>query len=309
MLSKNITKHSTRLLSVIILVAMALPSLASTITVEHISGRTVFQKHPQRVVVLGNASLDVLDQMDIQPVGAPHSLLPDYLAKYKTSTGNTGTVAEPDFEAIYFLKPDIIIAENRMLSLYDQLNKIAPTVMFYVKADNYWQDAKKNWMMLAKLFDKEALVTSIINQTEMTISSVKTQVKAKNLSALMLMNNGNNIAMFNKGSRFSILFDEFGFSESSSNNMKPIKGTHGNLISFEYIADSQPGALFILDREQAIGYGSGKAKTMFDNPLVRTTPASKNNRIIFMDTNAWYISNGGITATQRMLSDVIDSLK
>lgn len=282
---------------------------ANATTISHFKGETKFNGVPKRVVVLGNASLDVLDKLGIKPVGAPHSLLPHYLADYKNTTQNTGTTAEPDFEAIFMLKPDVIIAENRMLSIYDDIRQIAPTIMFYIESGNYWQDAQKNWRMLGKLFNKQAEVEELISQTQTKISQVAQQSSTKQLQALMIMNNGNNLAMFNKGSRFSLIFDEFNFGQSSSKNVAPIKGNHGSLISFEYIADAKPDVMFVMDREQAIGRSSGKAQALFDNPLVKGTPAAKNKRLIFIDSNAWYISTGGITATELMINDAQKALR
>ncbi|GMQ48162.1 siderophore ABC transporter substrate-binding protein [Vibrio sp. 10N] len=283
---------------------LALAAQASAVTIQHFKGTSEFDDTPKRVVVLGNGSLDVLDRIGVKPVGAPHSLLPEYLADYKQTTGNTGSVGEPDFEAIFTLKPDVIIAENRMLRVYDDLNQIAPTVMFYVDNGQYWQDTQANWRMLGKLFDKQDEVEALIAETQQQLDSASSKVAKQNLNALMLMNNGSNVAMFNKGSRFSIVFDDFGFAESSSKNIAPIEGSHGNLISFEYVADAQPQVIFILDREQAIGRSVGKAKELFSNPLVDSTPAAKNNKVVYIDPNAWYISGGGVTATQTMISDI-----
>lgn len=125
-------------LAIVLASSLLMTAQAKTVTIEHVKGTAQFTEVPQRVVVLGFGSLDVLDQIGVQPVGAPHSLLPDYLASYKETTANTGSLSEPDFEAIYMLKPDIIIAENRMLKVYDKLAQIAPTVMFSIEGDKYW---------------------------------------------------------------------------------------------------------------------------------------------------------------------------
>ncbi|MCW8349136.1 ABC transporter substrate-binding protein [Vibrio sp. ZSDZ65] len=281
---------------------------AFAVTIDHYKGSVEFKETPKRVVVLGNGSLDVLDRIGVQPVGAPHGLLPSYLTQYKTSTSNTGSVSEPDFETIYTLKPDVIIAENRMLRIYDELNEIAPTVMFYVDNGQYWQDTQANWRMLGQLFDKEQEVEALIEETQSQLTTAADQVEEEQLNALMLMNNGNNVAMFNKGSRFSIIFDDFNFAESNSQNVAPVEGSHGNLISFEYISDAKPDVIFILDREQAIGRSVGKAKEMFNNPLVNSTPAAKAKKVVFIDPNAWYLSGGGVTATQTMISDITSAL-
>lgn len=297
------------LLNVLIVFTLAAASnYVQAVTITHIKGSTTLNNQPKRVVVLGNASLDVLDKIGIQPIGAPHSLLPNYLKKYENSTRNTGTTAEPDFEAIYMLKPDLIIAENRMLTLYDELSEIAPTIMFYVNTGHYWQDSIKNWRMLGKLFNKEETVESYINKVQGRIDKTETLIAKKGLNALVIMSNGKSIAKFDENSRFSLIFNQFKFKPARSKNVASRKGRHGELISFEYIADAKPDTVFILDRQQAIGRSSGRAQTLFNNSLVQTTPAATNNKITFLNSNAWYISSGGITATNLMIDDIVSTM-
>ncbi|MCZ8502618.1 ABC transporter substrate-binding protein [Vibrio lentus] len=291
-------------LAIVLASSLMMTAQAETVTIEHVKGTAQFDQVPQRVVVLGFGSLDVLDKIGVAPVGAPHSLMPDYLTSYKETTANTGSLSEPDFEAIYMLKPDVIIAENRMLKVYDKLAQIAPTIMFSIEGDKYWADAQQNWRALGQLFDKQAEVEAIITETQDSIAAVNDKVTSGETTAMMLMNNGNNIAMFNKGSRFSIIFDDFGYVESKSATVAPIKGTHGNLISFEYIADAKPEVLYVLDREKAIGKSQGRAQQLFDNPLVAATPAAQQGNIVYLDSSAWYLAGGGVTAIHRMLGDI-----
>ncbi|MFS1466976.1 siderophore ABC transporter substrate-binding protein [Vibrio lentus] len=291
-------------LAIVLASSLMMTAQAETVTIEHVKGTAQFDQVPQRVVVLGFGSLDVLDKIGVKPVGAPHSLMPDYLTSYKETTANTGSLSEPDFEAIYMLKPDVIIAENRMLKVYDKLAQIAPTIMFSIEGDKYWADAQQNWRALGQLFDKQAEVEAIIAETQDSIAAVNDKVTSGETTAMMLMNNGNNIAMFNKGSRFSIIFDDFGYVESKSATVAPIKGTHGNLISFEYIADAKPEVLYVLDREKAIGKSEGRAQQLFDNPLVAATPAAQQGNIVYLDSSAWYLAGGGVTAIHRMLGDI-----
>lgn len=301
MLNRKLIRH----VLVILAALTACFSLqAETITIKHIKGTTQLESQPKRVVVLGHGSLDTLDALGVEVVGTPHMLMPDYLSDYLESTTNTGSLFEPDFEVIFSLKPDLIIAEDRVAPLFNDLEKIAPTVMFDLENGNYWKDAQDNWRMIAKIFSKSEQVEAIINEIDQDFDSVHKQVDNNNLDALMVMNSGTNITMFNKGSRFSVLFDEFGFTESASQNIAPIKGPHGSLVSFEYIADAKPDVIFILDREHAIGKSDGKAKELFNNALVRLTPAHKNNKIVILNPDAWYLSGGGITATRNMIADI-----
>ncbi|KDM91712.1 siderophore ABC transporter substrate-binding protein [Photobacterium galatheae] len=273
-------------------------------SIKHALGEITLNKVPQRVVVLGQGSLDTLDRLGVEPVGVVKSMMPAYLNKYQDEKYvGVGSVVEPDFEAIFMAKPDLIIAEARMTALMDQLSEIAPTIMYSVEYGQYWQDAQQNWRMLGEIFNKQAEAEQLIAETQTKLNAAKQRVKDSKMNALMLMNNGNKLAMFNEGSRFSMVFDDFGFTPARSEKVSA-GGPHGNLISFEYVADAKPDAMLVLDREQAIGRDNGKAKARFDNPLVKSTPAYKQNHIVYLNPNAWYITMAGATATELMIDDI-----
>lgn len=278
---------------------------ANAETYKHSLGETKIDAVPERVVVLGQGSLDLLDALNIDPIAMPQALLPDYLAKYKADTyTNSGSAKEPNFETIYTLKPDLIIGEGRQIDVYDELEEIAPTYMFVIDDQDYWATTQAHWRSVGKIFDKEAEVEKLIEQTNQNIAKLHQQAQEHPLKTLLIMNNGNKLALFGENSRFSVVFDEFGLTPAqAAPDVKPT-GSHGNLISFEYIANAKPDAMLILDREQAIGRSSGNAKKLFTNPLVDTTPAAEANRVVFLDSNAWYLSAGGFQSTNKMIQDV-----
>ncbi|OOE85538.1 hypothetical protein BZG73_07880 [Salinivibrio siamensis] len=286
-------------------VSLLLSSQAAAKTITHAMGTVEIDGVPQRVVVLGQGSLDVLDRLGVEPVGVVKSLMPDYLAKTYQDDKYVavGTVKEPDYEAIFTAKPDLIIAEARMASLMDELEEIAPTIMFRADYENYWQSVQANWRMLGEVFNKQEKVAAIIEQMNTKIAQTHDKAVADNFNALMVMSNGSKVAMFGENSRFGMVFDELGLKPAKSDDVE-VAGSHGNLISFEYIADANPDVLLVLDREQAIGEGEGKAKARFDNPLVNKTHAHQQQRISYLDPTAWYITMAGMTAMDKMIDDV-----
>ncbi|WP_197068556.1 siderophore ABC transporter substrate-binding protein [Photobacterium gaetbulicola] len=297
------TRFSTVLKSALLVGAMAInfPALAESITVKHSLGTTTIEQTPQRVVVVGgHGSLDTLNRLGIEPVGAVTTMLPEYLSDYSEKATHIGSMKEANFEQIFTLQPDVIIAESRMVDAYPTLSQIAPTVMHVVENGSYWEDTKNNWRMLGKIFDKKTEAEQLIEETAAQMAEVREQVQKKGLKTLAVMNNGNNVSMFGEVSRFSVLFDEFGFEPARASDTQ---NPHGNLISFEFIADAAPDVLFVLDRESAIGQSSGKAQQLFDNPLVKSTPAYKNNRIVFLNPSAWYLTIAGVNATEIMIDD------
>ncbi|MBB1271309.1 siderophore ABC transporter substrate-binding protein [Psychromonas sp. SR45-3] len=296
------------LLRVILLVAVTSPAFATTY--EHSLGTVEINGVPKRVVILGFGSLDFVDALGVTPIAMPKSLLPITLEKYKADKYvDTGTLQEVNYETLFTLKPDLIIAEGRMAKLYPDLAAIAPTYLFQVEAKHYWESTQKHWLNLSKILGKEEKGAQLIADIQNRIDKIKQKTQRTPLKVLTAMSNGSNITSFSPTSRFSFIYDEAGFMPSTSGNVASKNHTHGNLISFEYIADAQPDVLLILDRDQAIGKASGQAQQLFNNALVNSIPAAKNGRIIYLDTTAWYLAAGGYRSIKQMILDLNNAIR
>ena len=125
---------------------------AANVTIEHQMGKTTVEQNPQRVVVIGIGPLDAVHYFGINPVAVSKvAELPEYLAQYKGADyAPAGSLFEPDFERIYTQKPDVIITGPRAArTAYDELSKIAPTVVFAIDDKKpYWESTQAQWRNL-----------------------------------------------------------------------------------------------------------------------------------------------------------------
>lgn len=286
----------------------SLSAHAATVTIEHNMGETTLEQKPQRVVVIGLGVLDAIDSFGIDPVAISKvPQIPSYLEKYKGEKyAAAGSLFEPDFEKIYTLKPDLILTGPRAATSYDELSKIAPTIVFAVDADKgYWESTQEQWKNLGKVFDIEAKVDEKIEQLDNQFKTVKAYNQNNKLDAMTVMSNGGNITTFGADSRFSAIYKDFGFNQSVqvSKNSR-----HGDLISYEFIRQHDPKVLLVIDRDKLTNSESDKARKEFDNDLIKATQAYKNNNIAFLDLNAWYLSISGVTATEQMIADMEGSI-
>ena len=72
-----------------------------------------------------------------------------------------------------------------------------------------------------------------------------------------------------------LIHDVFGFKAADD---KIESSTHGQNITFEYILETNPDVLFVIDRDAAIG-GEASAKDSIENDLVKKTTAYENDAI------------------------------
>ncbi|MGF1695310.1 siderophore ABC transporter substrate-binding protein [Vibrio lamellibrachiae] len=289
-------------------VAFANSASNNTVEVMHRLGSVTLETQPKRVVVIGLGPLDALDRFGIDPVAiSKAATLPTYLNKYKGEQyASSGSLFEPDFEAIYMQKPDVIIVGARGASNYEELSKIAPTVVFAAEADQgYWNSTQQQWRNLGKVFNIEEKVEQKIESLDQQFESIRRYNQNHSIDALTVMSSGGNITTFGENSRFSSIYKDFGFKQT----VEGIKATrHGDLISYEFIGKSNPSTLLIIDKDKLVNKGTSNTQAEFDNELVQATKAYKNGHMAYLDINAWYLSIAGVTATEQMITDVKESI-
>ncbi|WP_066319744.1 siderophore ABC transporter substrate-binding protein [Bacillus sp. FJAT-29814] len=276
-------------------------STAEKVTIKHKYGETVVKKNPKKVVVFDFGILDTLDELGVEVAGLPQATIPDYLKKYgdKKYT-NLGSLKEPDFEAIHAMKPDVIFISTRQAELYDQFAEIAPTVYIEFDYSKYMDSFEKNMNLVGEIFGKEDQVAGELKEVKADIEALNKKAKAANQKGLILLANEGQISAFGPSSRFGLVHDVFGFGAADE---KIEVSTHGQVVTFEYIMEKNPDVLFVIDRNVAVG-GDAGAKKVVENELVKKTNAYKNNKIIYLDANTWYLSGGGLKSIKLMAEEI-----
>lgn len=261
-------------------------------------------KNPQKVVVIDMAALDTLDALGVgsSVVGLPKNTQVDYLESYTTNDAleNVGSLKEPDLEAIMNLSPDLIIMGGRAQDFYGDLSKIAPTLFL---SNNYevgvLESATKNIHTLASIFGKEAEATALTDSYQERLEALKP--KAEGLTAVMGIVTNGGFNTLGDGSRGSFITTSVGFENLAAD----VDSTHGNESSLELLVELDPDYLFIIDRDSAIAAEGAKlAEEILDNELVHKTRAHQDGNIIYLNPAAWYLTEGGATAMDKILSDV-----
>lgn len=281
---------------------------AEMIEITHEKGITELERNPARVVVIGVGALDAVVTLGVEPVAiSTVSVFPEYLAQYRDyKFVSAGSLSEPNFETIYTQKPDLIIVGSRAAKQYDELAKIAPTIVFAPNdKKGYWQSTKHQWRNLGKVFDKTEFVENKITQLDQEFKAVSDYNQKHNIDALTIMSSGGNITAFGADSRFSVIYQDFGFTPT----VEAIKAkTHGDLVSYEFIREINPSTLLIVDKDSLTNRGKSTVQRDFENDLVQATNAYQNKQMTYLDINAWYLAISGIQATEQMIRDVKSSI-
>ena len=304
------------------------------VTIKHAQGETTIKEAPRRVVVLDYGVLDSMNALGLADlvVGVPKSggNLPESLSQFQDDKyKDMGGLKEPKEEAIAEAGPDLVIVAGRTAKSYGTFSQKFTTIDMSVKPQGASGSAaatpeqggeggngdkgKKNEpsaSMTEILTSHATILGSIFGKTseaevkvkEFTDAAAEVAALAKNTGkGLCLMTTGGKVSAFGKGSRFDVLFDEFGVSEAVEN---VDEATHGEAVSFEFIGQANPDVLFVLDRDATIGQEGSSAKEILDNELVTATNAWKNNKVHYLNGPDWYLLGAGFGVSPRMAKEI-----
>lgn len=291
---------------VLLLAACGAPSQSapatSTVAITHAQGTTDVPQNPERVVVLDHSSLGTLDQFGVEPVAvAKGGVLPTHLTKYADDRyADVGTLQEPNLEKIAEADPDLIVIAARTAESYPELAKIAPTIDMSVDPKRSFEAAKENAVKLGTIFGTSEQVTQALAELDADVEKARS-LGAEAGDALIVMVSGGKLSAYGPGSRFGLIHDTLGIEPAAQ---VKADGRHGEVISFEFIAEADPDIIYVIDRDAAIGQDGKAAAEVLDNDLVNETKAAKTQRIIPLDGSRWYLAGAGLNDLAAMVDDV-----
>ncbi len=174
-------------------ILMSLFSLQTyALDIKHEMGVASFETTPKNVVALDWALTETVLSLDVELQGVADVkgyqqwVVEPALNQIVTDVGSR---REPNIELLSELKPDVILISNHMAAAYQQLNKIAPVLVFtiYNEQKQPLQSAESITRSLGTLFDKQQRAEQVISETQQILQANGDRVKAQNSSAKSLL--------------------------------------------------------------------------------------------------------------------------
>lgn len=272
-------------------------STAAEVTVETATGEMTVTAPPERIVALDIAAIDTLDALDVPVAAVPAPVYVDYLQDAAAQAKQVGSLFEPDFEAIANLAPDLIIAGGRSSTQVAPLSEIAPTLDMTIWGDDHIAQALARLEAYGELTGTEEKAAKLADAFADKLERTRTSITGRG-DALIVMTNGPKISAYGAGSRFGWLHRGLDLPEAAPGVDAQ---THGEAISFEFIAQADPDWLIVIDRASALGQTSAAASATLDNALVAGTTAWRSGQVIHLNAANVYIAGGGIQSMMETL--------
>ena len=261
-------------------------AFASAVTIKDAKGEFTLDKTPSRVVALEYSFVDALAQVGVSPVGVADDnkidrILPQVREKI-AAWQSVGTRSQPSLEVIASLKPDLIIADpSRHTAVFEELKKIAPTVMFDSRHESY-QGNLETAQKIGDLVGKSAEMKAKINEHNDYIANIAKNLGVQGKKASFGTSREDKFNIQNDNGYVGSFLTTLGFAPTKLNSDQAFVE-----INLEQLVMEKPEYLFIAHyRDESI------ARKWEAEPLWKAIPAVKANHVYSVDSDMWARGRG-----------------
>ncbi|KFC71757.1 Periplasmic binding protein [Devosia sp. LC5] len=296
------------LFATIAAVALVVPTaMAQEIVVTHAQGQTTLPGVPGKVLVQDWATFDNLQALGVTVAGVPSSNVPSYLASALPADAlQIGSLFEPDFEGIAASEAQVYFVGARSAEAYTTAKDILPTIdMSLADNSDIIGGIKNNLTRLGEIFGLQAKASELNTALDAKVSEVRAAAEGKG-NALVLVTNAGNVGVYGPDSRVAWIHNQLGIPSAMADVEDGDHGGDG--VSFEFILETNPDWLFVVDRDAGTGESAGAAAALLDNELVNQTKAAEGGHIVYLDPQAAYITMHGYTGVMLLLDQVLTGL-
>ncbi|MHA6482602.1 ABC transporter substrate-binding protein [Paenibacillus sp. strain BS8-2] len=252
---------------------------ATTQTIKYLDQEFELPAKIERIVITG--AVEAMEDsivLDVNPVGAI-SFGGKFPALFEGVTKNaesTGEKAEPNFEKILSMKPDVILASTKFpAETVEKLKTIATTISYSHISTNW----EANLKLLGQLSGKEAQADEEIAKYKSDLEAAKVTLgeKMKDQEVVVIrIRQGGKMFIYPANVYFNpVLYEELGLTVPAS--VAAAKAQEE--VTVEKLAEINPDYLF-LQFEATENVETPKAlEDLQNNPIAKSTDAFKNGKV------------------------------
>ena len=256
-----------------------------TITVRDAKGEVAIPAEPKRIVDLSGNS-DILSLLGYPVAGTANSdaydytQLPTYLQEPLQGAKILGYSMQDtmDIEGILELHPDLIIISGVQEKMYEQLKKIAPTLMVELAQTDWRQDVNT----FARMMQQEDRAASWLKSYDEKAKKAGAAVRKANgedTTYLALLASGGQLFVFDAAGIGSVLYEDMGLKKPA--NMPRQDSISLPVISYEGLADLDADHLIVVGTDDDM-------KALKKNSIYKSMQAVKNNRVLELPSSPYF---------------------
>jgi len=273
-----------------LMLACSVFSVQASIKVEHELGTLVLPDAPKRIVVLEYSFIDALAAIGISPIGVADDLDPDRIIPEVRNLlepwTSVGMRSQPSLEVIARLRPDLIIGDvYRHRVSYEDLSKIAPTILLKSRGESYF-DALKSAEVIGKVVGKEQMMLDRLAQHKKIMDDYRLRFNSDDTMQFTTVNE-RGMWMHGPLSFTGSLFNYLGLKAA----LPELQDSHLIQANLEVLLRVNPDWLFYVKSKPDNVLQSWK-----HNPLFKLLKINKTQQMVEVSSSLWSLNRGMLAA-------------
>ena len=270
-------------------------------TVTDEKGTFTISGTPQRVIALEYSFVDALASVGVSPVGVAddkdvNRILKSIRDQVEPWT-SVGMRPQPSLEVISQLKPDLIIADvQRHSPAYDDLSRIAPTLILKSRGENY-QENLEAAMKIGVVLNKEQEMKSRIEEHRLMMAEYKTKFASSDTMQFAVATE-KGMWLHGPESYAGSVLTSLGINSPIPNETERAYVE----VSLEQLLKTNPDWLLIGPYSDAT-----IADTWKKSPLFNLLNAQKQQHVVNVSPQVWSL-NRGMHAAEQIAQDLSELL-
>ncbi|WP_226577859.1 ABC transporter substrate-binding protein [Halobacillus litoralis] len=268
-----------------------------SVTIEDAMGEKTIEGTPKKVVVLEWTYAEDLQALGMEPAGVAgldsYGDWVDVGIPFSDKVEDVGTRAEPNLEAISRLDPDLIIGVKfRHEAIADQLEDIAPTVMFAPYSEEAAQDQFANmeeeFQTIAKVVDKEDKAEDVLTKMEDTFAEQQSRLEEAGKAGMnyvitqaFTLQDTPTLRLFTDNSMVAQIMNQMGMENDYESEKLEIYGFTETTV--ETLQNYQDSNFFYIVQEEDNIF----SEQLADNPVWENLAFVKEDRTYQMPGDTW----------------------
>jgi len=253
--------------------------------VKSLKGDITIPADPKRVIGLSVVYPEFLYALGITPIAVQnyHQDFPAYLQDAFKDTLKMGISQTPNFEAILAADPELIIAPGWWAEKdYDQLSKIAPTVILPQRED--WKDELRD---IAEVLDKKELAETVMQDLQAKADQAKEKLHSligdESVMYMMIMEK-EFVIYGENSSRGTFIHKQLGLKSMPNYPQEELSQS----ISLEKIPEYNPEHIILQLDDDTNKEIIDRYEEMLNGALWKNMTAVKKKQVYIMGGKEWF---------------------
>lgn len=274
--------------------------------IEHLLGDTVIKGQPEKIATLMPWLTDYLLSLDITPYAAV-SAGPNlenftwYLEEGLKDVKNLGwAVNNVNLELLLSIEPDLIIGNKAFDKAYEDLSKIAPTIVLETKEnEDGVKDMRQTFLSVAQVLDKEDKAKEAIKDYDAFVQDAREKVSAAiGDETVMFLRVHSKELRYYGAKNYDVLYNDLGVQPPAH---FPDNSSTFAPLSFEMLPEINPDHIFLLVESEE------KLEEVKQTPLWEGLTAVQKDQVYPVDYALWFQGFGPI-ANKLIIEEALEKL-